>query len=1670
MKKLILLLITLSSINLFAQDYDVAFDLVPWNASGNGVTLSNDTVYIDGDADYYPQYHYTLTPDPNMDDLYFTAWIYMDNVVEGSASWDKPKMRIETTGGGKIINWNIPTLVQQEWVQVGVKIDNFDNQGYGSVVLKFGLQNSSGILRVTKPFVSSNPTDGVYKFPFTTPADPTVTLDVNTDQFHFFRNDILSTNCHFSWATYNWEDQNVKDAIYQKFPMRNLRFPGGTVANFYDWTTDDFMDNTISTYNGTANTGRQDAKKFGYPGYADVCKTLGGNSTLLMNVMSDDVATSQARLQSRLDDGLDVKYIEMGNENYFPDQAYGQVCDTSYLYGNNNGDYTDEYIAFTKDLYTGLKAIHPDALIAVNTHDVHWDTPLAADPFFDACVMHNYIFPDAFMMNQFAAAEMMQAYRTTQSRLTNYVSKFGTDKPILMSEWGILSGCPASFTQVMSAADDFLSIEKGAHEGIVAQAGIHMLYHGDFIGEGSLIMHNGTEIRINPIGVMYSKLYEVFLDHKVYDAYSTATEVDPGLYGTYVKAIDAGDSVLVYVVNKLPVDAPLNLTFDRTPYSGDFKREVYQDDMTDVPGNFSLTENPWVTTNGTGAASIPAESITIYTIQKSDIDPDLVCNYPELGPDLDLCGVADQTLDSQLPTTNTTFAWYKDDVLLATETRATMSADAEGVYTVISDSLGCIRSDDITVTAVLPEFYLGPDTYLCTSTSRDLVSGVNPTNKTFTWTLDGVDLPYSTSTVTAYAPGTYELTVSATGCSDKTDEVIFTSELIDVTFDTICVAGEVTLTVNEATGDYAWYDQATNGTELSTATTYQPDISASTTYYVQNNTVNTYNIGRSSSTGTIYGENADYSIWGRTMYMNLEKGLILEQFDVYNNDSDVDLYMEISGPNGTFVITETGMPATGSSGTPHTVVANQFIPAGDYIISFVGTVGRMYVQVSDREDAEIPGLLEFGGTDGSTHYGFLYNLVFKEDNSLACSRTPVEAVIDVTHPDCAGTYCDFTSGGIGGFNDAADMSEFNMATSDGSTDYGSYCLNTTDVKEGTGSLQVDVTADHSWAMRMFNTGCDVNVRDGFQYKMEFWIKGTPGSSFTTYLFANVSSNNLDQTTLYVETAGWEKHSVILQADESGLGGVKLSFAKTGQYLIDDLTVVELDCSGEEGGTATLDGCGICSGGNTGITPDSYCSFTSITPDNTSIYYHGILSEDINATRAILHRFSDDFLNDGSDGTWSQPKAETQSGITVEFQTNSPIVTMKFSELVGSEQRASNFAVFKDGELYQEGITDSEFTFTNFAEDDAVWTVSLPNFNGIQFDGIDLVDGYSLTPITQTPKSQYFAIGNSITHGVGQENSSHLTYPYLIADSLGYELHNLGIGGSRISEHVLTNLVGQTPDVISVLWGYNDVNNSADLQAGPLDTYESLIDSICKSQPQAKVMVITQTPTHTTIGGNNPGSNDNTIAELRAEQEAIITTLQATYPNLYKVESHGYVSFPSGLNDDVHLNTLGAYELAMGIIKEINDTDADITQTITLEAGWNLISTNVHVELDSTIETLFIGLDVAIIKDADGFWKEGQASELNSLTHITAGEGYLVYMNNPGTLSIAGQPVQTHYSAPLPGWQMQGCKYQTITPFATDFNAANTEIIKNFDGFFEPGGGPNSIINLEPGKGYYVKGK
>ena len=148
----------------------------------------------------------------------------------------------------------------------------------------------------------------------------------------------------------------------------------------------------------------------------------------------------------------------------------------------------------------------------------------------------------------------------------------------------------------------------------------------------------------------------------------------------------------------------------------------------------------------------------------------------------------------------------------------------------------------------------------------------------------------------------------------------------------------------------------------------------------------------------------------------------------------------------------------------------------------------------------------------------------------------------------------------------------------------------------------------------------------------------------------------------------------------------------------------------------------------------------------------------------------------------------------------------------------------------------------------------------------------------------------------------------------------------------------------------------------------------------------------------------------------------------------------------------------------------INQNISLTVGWNLISFNVSPS-DKTIETVFKNVlsNVSEIKTADAFWRSGQNVVLNSLKTITDGAAYMVNMKAAGSITISGTAILASVGTIKTGWQLVGCPYQTSTAITTAFTTSNILAIKNFTAFWNSTGS-GTLINIDPGKGYFVKGK
>jgi len=147
------------------------------------------------------------------------------------------------------------------------------------------------------------------------------------------------------------------------------------------------------------------------------------------------------------------------------------------------------------------------------------------------------------------------------------------------------------------------------------------------------------------------------------------------------------------------------------------------------------------------------------------------------------------------------------------------------------------------------------------------------------------------------------------------------------------------------------------------------------------------------------------------------------------------------------------------------------------------------------------------------------------------------------------------------------------------------------------------------------------------------------------------------------------------------------------------------------------------------------------------------------------------------------------------------------------------------------------------------------------------------------------------------------------------------------------------------------------------------------------------------------------------------------------------------------------------------------QEYSLGAGWNIISTYVEPQINAVPD--FFGTDassVEVVKSNEQQYRSIYPAYLNSLPQIVPGEGYLVYVTNDYKFTISGPAIDLngHWQRLEKGWNIIGFPKAKpeLAQSALSSIWTSVEQIKDF-GFFYNVSAPTSTFMLMPGKAYYV---
>jgi hypothetical protein len=150
----------------------------------------------------------------------------------------------------------------------------------------------------------------------------------------------------------------------------------------------------------------------------------------------------------------------------------------------------------------------------------------------------------------------------------------------------------------------------------------------------------------------------------------------------------------------------------------------------------------------------------------------------------------------------------------------------------------------------------------------------------------------------------------------------------------------------------------------------------------------------------------------------------------------------------------------------------------------------------------------------------------------------------------------------------------------------------TEVYSGSKALRADVNTADSWANWL--RSCSFDLVQGHSYKLTVMAKTVSGGAANVKIKVLGPANVVD--ILSVPGGNWSSIVYNFNADANYTGAqIRISFMDIESYIIDDVVLEDvsfIDCNGDLNGTAYIDNCDQCVGGNTGIT--STCTVTGTT--------------------------------------------------------------------------------------------------------------------------------------------------------------------------------------------------------------------------------------------------------------------------------------------------------------------------------------------------------------------------------------------------------------------------------------------------------------------------------------------
>ncbi len=329
-------------------------------------------------------------------------------------------------------------------------------------------------------------------------------LEIDTRQTQQLCHELYGFNTNMMSGDYGYLDLDFV-ALTKALRPKTLRFPGGTVGNFYHWKTAGFvkseMMTTLNAKLNKRNRGnyvklqRRRNGKIDFDEFMQLCSKLNITPIVVVNLWTGSPEESAEWVQYAKTKGYEIVHWELGNEYYLPHYV-------------NKYPTVETYIARAKEHAAAMKAVNPNIKLSVcatpvafhkegwllKTYQRKWDEGLAADTsFYDAFTVHVYAYKAVrdepietmrgylFGWLHFAVDEALDYYEKLFNPVdaTSHAATVGATSPsrkeMWITEWNIANpGNRVANTQLhaMYIGDFFL---KMLSMPTVTQANFHVI-------------------------------------------------------------------------------------------------------------------------------------------------------------------------------------------------------------------------------------------------------------------------------------------------------------------------------------------------------------------------------------------------------------------------------------------------------------------------------------------------------------------------------------------------------------------------------------------------------------------------------------------------------------------------------------------------------------------------------------------------------------------------------------------------------------------------------------------------------------------------------------------------------------------------------------------------------------------------------------------------------------------------------------------------------------------------------------------------------------------------------------------------------------------------------------------------------------------------------------------